>query len=231
MRATRLLRAVPPRRAPNSRNLGPVIRLLDASALLSAAPGAVAPTGGESPAAALARFAWEALRDEPAAEAQDAYKWLFQAARGGEHAALSEESARSWLLGEWATLGPAAPGEPLVVPLRPDRAIVRLNLRPYRDRGGGTDALLAAFLASARSFRPESALFVEAWRKLREVLSVDRHGKVSPADFDELDRASEGLGWPARHHSPGYAEAHAPAYRVLSRDEAGRLVRALEGRS
>lgn len=97
-------------------------------------------------------------------------------------------------------------------------------------RRGGGDALLAAFLASARSFRPDPALFVEAWRKLGELLSGERHGKVSPAAFDELDRASEGLGWPARHHSRGYAEAHAPAYRVLTGDEAGRLVRSLEGR-
>lgn len=207
-----------------------MIRLLVASALLTAAPGGEAPPAGESPAAALARFAWKALRNEPAAEAEDAYKWLFQAARGGEHAAPSEGSARAWLLKEWATLGPARPGEPLVVPLRPDGAVVRLNLRPYRDAGGGGDALLAAFLASARSFRPDPALFVEAWRKLGELLSGERHGKVSPAAFDELDRASEGLGWPARHHSRGYAEAHAPAYRVLTGDEAGRLVRSLEGR-
>jgi hypothetical protein len=207
-----------------------VIRLLVASALLSTPPGGAAPPAGESPAAALARFAWETLKDEPSAEAEDAYKWLFQAARGGEHAAPSEESARAWLLKEWATLGPAQPGEPLLVPLRPDGEVVRLNLRPYRDAGGETDALLAAFLASARSFRPDPALFVEAWRKLGEILSGERHGKVSPAAFDDLDRASEGLGWPARHHSRGYAEARAPAYRVLTGAEAGRLSRSFAGR-
>ena len=46
------------------------------------------------------------------------------------------------------------------------------------------------------------------------------------AAFEELDRSSEKAGWPARHHSRGYAEARKPAYRVLTGEEAGRLVRA-----
>ena len=197
--------------------------------LLSPSPDGPASTAvrEESAAAALARFAWSAVRDDPAASHEDVYKWLFQAARGGEHAAPSEEAARTWLRREWATLGAAAPGEPLVVPLRPDGRVVRLNLRPYRAAGGDPEALLAAFLESARSFRPDPALFVEAWRELLKSLPASLHGTMSLVAFEELDRASEAGQWPARHHSPGYAEVHAPAYRVLTDEEAGKLVREL----
>ena len=217
-----------PRPASNSRNLGAVLGLLVAATLLASSPdGPVSPSKEEPPAAALARFAWRALGDDPAASPEDAYKWLFQAIRGGEHAAPSEDAARAWLAREWATLGEAAPGEPLVVPLRPDGGIVRLNLRPYRAAGGDPEALLAAFLESARGFRPDPGLFVEAWRELGNGLPGEAAGAMTRADFEEVDRASEAGGWPARHHSRAYSRAHAPAYRVLTGEAATRLVRSI----
>ena len=42
--------------------------------------------------------------------ADDAYKWLFQATRGGEHA-IDREGALSWLQDEWKTLTPPRAGE------------------------------------------------------------------------------------------------------------------------
>lgn len=206
-----------------------MIALLLASVLLCPAPGSRTPASSGEAAAALAEFAWSALRGEPAASPEDAYKWLYQAARGGEHAAPSEEAARERLLREWATLGTPAPGEPLVVPLRPDRRVVRLNLRPYRAAGGDPEMLLAAFLESARAFRPDAGFFLEAWRELRRRVPADAGGRMSPAAFEELHRASEAKGWPARHHGAAYAAAHAPAYRVLTDEAAGRVVRSLGG--
>ncbi len=196
-------------------------------AILAFVPGggalagsAKGPLSGES----LAAFARSALAEEPSAGIEDAYKWLFQAARGGEHAAPSEEVARTWLEAEWTKLGPPLPGEPLVVPLRPDRAVVRVNLRPFKAAGGDLNALLQSFLSSARSFEPDPELFVSAWRALgRGLAGVGANGWNARA-FAALDRSSEKAGWPARHHSPGYAEARKPAYRVLTGEEAERLV-------
>ena len=207
-----------------------MLTLLLAAALLSGPSSAAPSTPPETPdAAELARFAWSHLRDEPTAGVVDVYKWLFQAARGGEHAAPSEEAARTWLEAEWATLGPPLPGEPLVVPLRPDGAVVRLNLRPYKASGGDPAALLKAFLSSARGFRPDPALFVAAWRSFGAELQAGRAAVSDGASFAGLERASEKEGWPARHHGAAYAAARKPAYRVLTGEEAARLARALEG--
>ncbi len=192
------------------------------AALAGPAPG---PLSGES----LAAFTRSALAEEPSAGIQDAYKWLFQAARGGEHAAPSEEAARRWLEAEWKELGPPLPGEPLVVPLRPDAAVVRLNLRPFKAAGGDPNALLQSFLSSARSFEPDPGLFVAAWRALgRGLAGVGANG-WDAAEFEALDHSSEKAGWPARHHSPGYVEARRPAYRVLTGKEAEHLVLAVGG--
>lgn len=201
-------------------------------AILAATQGAGA-SAGPRPAPlspeSLAAFTRSALAEEPSATIQDAYKWLFQAARGGEHAAPSEEAARRWLEAEWTKLGPPLPGEPLVVPLRPDAAVVRLNLRPFKAAGGDPNALLQAFLSSARAFEPDPGLFVAAWRALGRGLARVGANGWDAAEFEALDRSSDKAGWPARHHSPGYVEARRPAYRVLTGKEAERLVSAVGG--
>ncbi len=198
-------------------------------AILAVAPGggvSAGPAPGTLPAESLAAFARSELAAEPAAGIEDVYKWLFQAARGGEHAVPSEEAARKWLEAEWGRLGPPLPGEPLVVSLRPDGAVVRLNLRPFKAAGGDPETLLRAFLSSARSFVPDPELFVAAWRAFGRGLTGGEANGRNAGAFEELDRSSEKAGWPARHHSLGYAHARAPAYRVLTGAEAERLVRA-----
>ena len=190
---------------------------------------AAGPPGRPAPAVPaaeeLASYVRTSLAGEPAAGVEDAYKWLFQAARGGEHAAPSEEAARVWLEEEWASLGPPLPGEPFVVPLRPDGSVVRLNLRPFKAAGGDPKALLRAFLSSARSFAPDPGLFVASWRAFGRGLAASGAKGWTTSAFEELDRASEKAGWPARHHSGAYDEARKPAYRVLTGEEAKRLVR------
>jgi hypothetical protein len=166
-------------------------------------------------------------RKAPVFRIEDAYKWLFQACRGGEHATSSREAAQAWLENEWAGLGPALEGEPLVVPLRPDGAIVRLNLRPFRDRGGRREALLEAFLRSGASFSQDERLFRETWRALGEQVRSAPIGALTLAEWRRMDTAAAGEGYRASHHSAAYAAANTPAYRVLTASEAGLLVASL----
>lgn len=182
-------------------------------------------------ARALLPFALDAFAADPETLIEDAYKWLFQAANGGEHAVPDEESARTWLEREWASLGPTSPGELLVVPLRPDGVVVRLNLRPYRDRGGRPGDLLDAFLQSARALEPDPGLFRESWSAFGERIASQPLGPLNGAAWQRLDTAMRAKGYPAVHHSRTYASVRRPAYRVLTKDEADRLVRRLqEGR-
>ena len=173
----------------------------------------------------LLPFALDAFASDPETRIEDAYKWLFQAASGGEHAVPDEESARAWLRKEWASLGETAPGEPLLVPLRPDGELVRLNLRPYRDRGGKPDDLTTAFLESSRTFGPDPALFLESWNALGELLAARPLGPLNRAEWGRLDADMRVRGYPAVHHSAVFARTRRPAYRVLTCDEASRLLR------
>ncbi len=175
----------------------------------------------------LAAFALDALAADPDARIEEAYKWLYQAARGGEHAIRDEAEARRWLEKEWASLSAARPGELLVVLLRPDGALVRLNLRPFRDLGGSRAALLAAFVASARSFDPDPALFRAAWIALGKRLEAHPTGLLTPAEWRRLDGSLREKGYPAIDHSEAFGNGRHPAYRVLTAEEASRLLRAL----
>lgn len=171
---------------------------------------------------AAARAHWQA---EGAVEIADAYKWLFQGTLGGEHAVSDRADARAWLEQEWASLAPPSADEPLLVPLRPDRQIVRLHLRPYRAVGGDPVRLLDAFLASAMHIHPDRMLFTTTWHALGEQLQSAPIGGLTLAVWSELERMMAPQGYPAIHHSAAYRAKHRPAYRVLSAPEAARLLR------
>ncbi|MEO7658638.1 MAG: hypothetical protein ABIV48_03395 [Pyrinomonadaceae bacterium] len=155
---------------------------------------------------------------------EDAYKWTFQATRGGEHAAPSADAARKWLAGEWETLGPAKPDEPVWEPLCPDGEIGRLNLRPFRLNGGKSDALLNAFLASSREYRSEGANFAVAWHELPKRLKKKPIGSLEYKAWAKLDGEMKAKNYPAVHHSETYGKANAPAYRILTLAEMKKLL-------
>lgn len=169
-------------------------------------------------------------RADPELRIEDAYKWLFHATRGGEHAIASDFAARQWLAKEWATLGPPAPGESLWVPLTADGRIGRLNLRPYRAQGGTPEPLLAAFLASAESFDSSPRRFRAAWKALGRELKLHPAGHLTSPEWHRYDRAMRANNYPAGHHSPAYEQACHPAYRVLTAAEARKLLDSLPAR-
>jgi hypothetical protein len=176
---------------------------------------------------ALVTFALESLAREPRAEVRDAYKWLFQATRGGEHAVKDPAGPRAWLDREWESLGPPLPGEPAVVALRPDGAVVRLNLRPYRAAGGTKERLLGAFVKSANAFSESPKAFESAWDELGRRLEASPAGLLTAEAWRALDSEMRAKNWPAVHHSEGYGKEYRPAYRVLTKGEAAGVVVAI----
>ena len=168
----------------------------------------------------------ESWANDPAVEMRDAYKWIFQATMGGEHAAPSRDAADRWLRQEWKALGPTAAEERLLERLG-ESGIVRLHLRPFRDAGGTPDALLDAFLASAASFSPDRETFVRIWRALGDRLRQAPIGRLTYEAWVQLDDETRKAGYPAVHHSDGFTKAHRPAYRVLTASLAKDLSSAL----
>lgn len=174
--------------------------------------------------AAMLDFAMPIWEADTAIRIEDAYKWTYQAMRGGEHAVPDEESARRWLENEWKNIG-ERPIDELWQPLCPAGEIGRLNLRPFRSRRGSPDALLKAFLTSSREYRPDAAGFITAWTELGGRLSVRSAGRLTYTAWAKLDRKMKAEGYPAIHHSKAYEARKKPAYRILTIDEMQKLTR------
>ena len=136
----------------------------------------------------MAEYARTAISRTPEARIEDVYKFLFQAAQGGEHAVLSTQEAEMWLRGEWNSLGRPRPGEPIAVSLRPDGRLIRVNLRPYKAAGGTEHQMLQAFVRSARAFRGDRSKFELAWHAFGISLRGRPLAHVYAADWSRLDK-------------------------------------------
>jgi hypothetical protein len=154
---------------------------------------------------------------------EDAYKWIYQTTRGGEHAAPDRVSAEPWLEREWQTLAKPAPNEPLWEPLCKDGSIGRLNLRVFKAKGGKMDDLLDAFLASSREYRETGTRFIDTWNELGRRLKRKPIGSLTSEEWSRFDAEMKAKNYPAVHHSKDFEEAHRPAYRIITASERRKL--------
>ncbi len=156
-------------------------------------------------------------RRTPEMRIQDAYKWLFHATLGGEHAVTDESFVRAWLEQEWDEIGAPIEGEEEIQRLTPSGDLVRVNLRPYKARGGDRDAMLNAFICSAHEFRGDRADFLAEWHSLGSILRSGETQKLTYSAWETLNEEMQLHGYPTVHHSPEYENVYQPAYRVLLR--------------
>lgn len=170
-----------------------------------APPALVQPAGPETALQAeLAR--------RPAATAADLYKLLHQSVYGPGHLIPDLDSATRYLLQELAEAGPTMPGEALCEDL--GNGMVRVNLRPFRDRRGAPAELVRAMAQTARVNRGE-ARTLEA-RLDQACRQLEAGGRAAlAAELRALTRAQAARGHPALHHSEAYQRAYRPAYRVV----------------
>jgi len=165
---------------------------------------------------ALLDFAIPKWQADKSTHIEDAYKWIYQATRGGEHAAPDREMAKQWLENEWSSLDAPFAKETLWEALCKDDSIGRLNLRVYKQRGGKVDDILDAFLTSAREYKESGTAFVNTWLEFSKRLSKRSVNKLTYGEWARLDAKMKAKSYPAIHHSKAYEDARRPAYRVIT---------------
>lgn len=205
-----------------------VLAVLPATAVAQVRPGAPARARAEvparahaaaRPAAEAAAFRGVVLRElarHPRMDPQDVYKLAFQGAMGSRHAGLDSAMAAEWLDREIAALGDGPP-EPVRDTISPDGRMVRVNLRPYLAAGGSREALLEAFVRTAREYAGSVPLL--RW-ELAEVERMAAAGEVplAAAALHAYFDTMRAQGYPAVEHSAAYEAAYRPAYRVVLGD-------------
>ena len=159
----------------------------------------------------------------PAAEPRDVYKMLYQGVLGSEHLLVSEDEFAAHLCAELDEVQPND-DEPLWEPLRPDGLLGRLNLRPFKARGGDPDRLLEVCLrtASMQWGTPED--LKRAWDTFAVLTRQGAFPALSPGRVDILTRYLILHNYPPMHHSTMYRRSYLPAYRVVAARWTGMLL-------
>jgi hypothetical protein len=114
-------------------------------------------------------------------------------------------------------------GEDAVEPVDPDGRLVRVNLRPLvaaqckmpsaERRMQSVSWLVEAMVESARRVKGNPELMK---RRVAAAVRWCRNGLPrQAADLERLAAEAAASGYPAYHHSPTYARAYRPAYRVV----------------
>jgi hypothetical protein len=164
----------------------------------------------------------EEVQRHPKLEIQDLYKFAYQAAMGNEHIMADTAMVRSYLQEEWNTTDTSSM-QPLAEYLSSDSSIVRINLRPYKQRGGNIEKLVAAMIQTAKEIQPSVPL-LKIYLGTIIALADDAIIPFEVKDVKNYFQEMEKKNFPAVHHSKRYEEFYHPAYRVI----AGSLVKGLE---
>ena len=154
------------------------------------------------------------LDDHPLAGAEDLYKFLHQAVYGPGHAIPNREAAAVWMERETEELGPPLEGELPCEMLGGEPSLVRVNLRPFVERGGDVHLLLDAFVVSANLERGNSRRMAVVLSLAASYVQCAGRGELAP-ELKTLTTELSEKGYPAIHHSEAYVEAYEPAYRVI----------------
>ena len=177
---------------------------------------------------AMARLIDDHLARYPAMEPADVYKLLYQGVLGPEHLIASPQVFAARLRAEYGAALPDK-AEPLWEPVRPDGALGRVNLRPFKAGGEDIERLIAACLETAARSWGTPAELRAGWATFVEMCQAGRWAAFAPPDLLVLSERLAAEGYPPVHHSTAYRQAYRPAYRLVMRSHLGN--RGLEGAS
>lgn len=157
----------------------------------------------------------------PESEIQDYTKLIFQAAFGPEHSIADPERVYAYLLKELEAT-PADPVSKLLISIRLEAPVYRLNLSACRYRWIEAPSIHQAFCYSAAGFRKIDINHFSAYLKMMLSILSSEPLNFNPQQTADFLRTWESLRFPALHHTEKYKRLYHPNYRVIT-DEAVRL--------
>ena len=146
-------------------------------------------------------------------EPQDVYKLIYQAVFGPEHSVDNLRAAAERLYLEVLHLPAGPAGVPLLEPLSP--LLCRVNLQPFVQQGGDVRGLWNIVRRTVREYQPGTLTDLERYWKFFVVTPWAQ--RYEAAGLEQFWQCMATANFAPVHHSPSYAEANAPHYRVVLR--------------
>ncbi len=151
----------------------------------------------------------------PQAQPRDVYKLIFQGVYGVGH--IITGKAREYLMEEAGRIPlEDYPDRPLIEPVSPDGAMVRVNLRPFLRMNLSLDRLFQVMTASA-DVEGDDERFIELWRVFVGMVET---GEIT-MELEGITGVQDSIdvkGIKPMHHTEPYRQAYYPAYRVVCLD-------------
>jgi hypothetical protein len=144
---------------------------------------------------------------------QDVYKLIYQAVFGPEHSVENLRTAAERLYVEVLHLSGQPGAVPLIEPLSP--LLCRVNLQPFVQQGGDVPGLWRILRRTLREYQPGTLVDLERYWKFFVATSWAQH--YDAAGLAQFWQRMATANFAPVHHSPAYAEANAPHYRVVLR--------------
>ncbi|MGE5123215.1 MAG: hypothetical protein ACM3H7_01765 [Acidobacteriaceae bacterium] len=151
----------------------------------------------------------------PLMQVADVYKLLYQGVMGAEHLLSTPGEFIRHLEAEYESLLPDPAGR-LLEPVRPDRSMLRLNLRPYKSRRDPLNALFSPLLETAQVSSSDPALLPSVWSAWVASGWKALAPGIEPDRIRTFTGWLEGAGFPSVHHSQVYSLHYQPAYRLIT---------------
>lgn len=157
------------------------------------------------------------LHRYPRMEEKDVYLLLFQGTMGPKRLIYDDPMFDEHLHEEFSQTS-LNETIPLWENLRPDGEIVRLNLAPFKARGGDVGSLSTLCLWTHSSFNGNLDDLKESWDTFKRLC---QYGRLRKFDLEKLAKLDEWLvrhNYPPAQHSDAYREAYLSAYRLIRRE-------------
>jgi hypothetical protein len=151
----------------------------------------------------------------PLMEPTDVYKLLYQGVMGSKHLLISKEEYTRFLHDEFEHLLPDS-RQRLLEPVRPDQALFRLNLRPYKSRRLGLDKLTSSLIETGQLTLGTIAELRAAWADFVRLCQQGRMRHFNINLVHQFSQWLEEMEYPSMHHSEVYQREYQPAYRLIS---------------
>jgi hypothetical protein len=151
----------------------------------------------------------------PKMKIEDFVKFLYLGTMGNSHIIDDINAVKRKLSFELLSVI-ARDDEPMFEELTPDTDMIKLNLRPYKDKNGTSDLILSAMLETAETFEQQPDRFKEYCGELLK-LTKDKVLPFTQKAVKEYLALLENPKFSPIHHSEEYKELYRPAYRVIKK--------------
>lgn len=150
----------------------------------------------------------------PKMKIEDLGKFFYIGKMGNSHMLEDIDLAKRKLSFELLSVI-AGNDEPLFEEISPDGEMVKLNLRPYKERNGTSDLLLAAMAETAEIFEPDKDEYLKICDELLEMTKEKELPFTQKAVKEFIKNVKDDLK--PIHHSKEFEEEYKPAYRVIKK--------------